>query len=117
MIGADSISTHPQAGLSRLLEAIGAKRSDVDEIAAASGPLRARARLISEALRPADTTELWRCRDDALAEGNIQEALAGLCVIEAADEAEEALALAIAIARSWADPARARGTRPLGRRP
>jgi ATP-dependent helicase/nuclease subunit B len=104
MIGAESIATHPQAGLSRLLEAIGATRSDVSEIAATSGPLKARARLLSEALRPADTTELWRRRDDALADDNITEALAGLCVIEAADEAEEALALAIAMRETLQTP-------------
>jgi ATP-dependent helicase/nuclease subunit B len=97
MIGAQELATHPQASLSRLLESIGASREDVREIGAVSAPLQARARLLSEALRPADSTELWRRREDALAEDKIEEALSGVSVIEAADEAEEALALAIAM--------------------
>jgi ATP-dependent helicase/nuclease subunit B len=97
LIGKQHIATHPQAGLSRLLETMEATRGDVIEIGAASGPLKSRARLISEALRPADSTELWRNREDALAEEKIGEALADMRVIEAADEAEEALALAIAM--------------------
>ncbi|HLJ72739.1 MAG TPA: double-strand break repair protein AddB [Roseiarcus sp.] len=104
MIGGQQIATHPQAGLSRLLEAIGATRQDVREIGAVSAPLRARARLLSEALRPADSTELWRRRDDALAADKIGEALSGLSVIEAADEAEEALALAIAMREALETP-------------
>jgi ATP-dependent helicase/nuclease subunit B len=104
MIGAQDIATHPQAGLSRLLGAMGATRDDVREIGAPAAPLRARARLLSEALRPADSTELWRRRDDALAADKINEALASLCVIEAADEAEEALALAIAMREALETP-------------
>src|SRR5579872_1981204 len=84
LIGKQQIATHPQAGLSRLLETMEATRGDVIEIGAVSATLHSRARLISEALRPADSTELWRNREDALAERRINEALAGISVIEAA---------------------------------
>ncbi len=104
MIRAQDLATHPQASLARLLESIGASREDVREIGAVSPPLLARARLLSEALRPADSTELWRRREDALAENRIEEALAGVSVIEAADEAEEALALAIALREALETP-------------
>ena len=104
MIGGQQIATHPQAGLSRLLDEIGATRQEVREIGVVSAPLQARARLLSEALRPADSTELWRRREDALASDRIGEALSGLSVIEAADEAEEALALAIAMREALETP-------------
>jgi len=104
MIGGQAIATHPQAGLWRLLDEIGAARTDVREIGGVAPPLAARARLISEALRPADSTELWRRRDDALAEDKVSRGLAGLAVIEAADEAEEALALAVAMREALETP-------------
>jgi ATP-dependent helicase/nuclease subunit B len=104
MIGADAIATHPQAGLSRLLEQIGATRDDVREIGAMSKALESRARFLSEALRPADSTDLWRRRDEALAEQGIKQALADVAAIEAADEAEEALALAIVLRESLESP-------------
>ena len=104
MIRAQDLATHPQASLARLLEAINARREDVREIGAVSSPLQARARLLSEALRPADSTELWRRREDALADDRIEDALSGVSVIEAADEAEEALALAIAMREALETP-------------
>jgi ATP-dependent helicase/nuclease subunit B len=97
MIGEEALATHPQAGLFRLMAAIEAKRDEVREIGPVTPPLRARAGLISEALRPADSTELWRQRSGPLAAEKIDEALRDVCVIEAADEGEEALALAIAL--------------------
>ena len=97
MIGEEAVATHPQAGLSRLLSAIGATRDDVREIGAAPQALRSRARLASEALRPANATDLWRRRSGALAAASIDEALNGVSVVEAADEGEEALALAIVL--------------------
>jgi ATP-dependent helicase/nuclease subunit B len=97
MIGEETIATHPQAGLFRLMAAIGATRDKVREIGSVTPPLQARARLISEALRPADSTERWSERKDGLAAENVDEALRDVSVIEAADEGEEALALAIAL--------------------
>jgi ATP-dependent helicase/nuclease subunit B len=95
MIGEEAVATHPQAGLSRLLKAIGATRDDVREIGVVPQALRSRAAMTSEALRPANSTDLWRSR--ALPPDKIEEALADVSVIEAADEGEEALALAIVL--------------------
>ncbi|WP_292240456.1 hypothetical protein, partial [Mesorhizobium sp.] len=50
---------HPQYGLAKLIGSIGIERRDVEEIGAASRPLALRAALVGEALRPAETTELW----------------------------------------------------------
>jgi ATP-dependent helicase/nuclease subunit B len=100
MIGAEDselIVGHPQAALFRLLKIVEAERSDVRSLGAVAPSLQRRARFLSEALRPADSTDLWRVRGSALSEGNIAEALNGIAILEAGDEIEEALALAIAM--------------------
>jgi ATP-dependent helicase/nuclease subunit B len=59
----------------------------------APDPSPARARLVSEAMRPAATSESWRNAAGAQAAGTI----AGVAVIESANADEEALAIAIAL--------------------
>ena len=63
----------------------------------AAQSLAARDAFVSEALRPAESTGEWidyRARVDA---ASLDAALEGVSLIEAADEREEALALAIAM--------------------
>jgi ATP-dependent helicase/nuclease subunit B len=98
MIGGDgeTIAGHPQAALFRLLGIIQAERADVPPLGLVVPALRSRAKFLSEALRPADSTDLWRC-EDAIDGDVVDEALADVAIIEAADEIEEALALAIAM--------------------
>ncbi|MBB3952276.1 double-strand break repair protein AddB [Aureimonas jatrophae] len=86
---------HPQHGLRRIMEALQLGRDGVRQTAPASGSdLLARERFLSEAMRPAETTELWASRDLGELAGP---ALRGVDLIEAADEREEALAIAVAI--------------------
>lgn len=89
---------HPQAVLRRLLKNLGAARADVVEIGIPAPPLAMRARFISEALRPADATDEWFAFFQSNRNG-FSAALAGLTLIEAADERVEALCLAIAARR------------------
>ncbi|MGP8231167.1 MAG: double-strand break repair protein AddB [Methylovirgula sp.] len=89
--------SHPQAALHRLLPILGISRAEVTELAAPSADIKRRTRVLSEALRPADTTEEWRAFRDDPAFAEIGPALADVSLIEAADEREEALALAIAL--------------------
>lgn len=88
---------HPQTALKRLLERLGIDRGDVRPIGEAPPALAARARLVSEALRPAETTDNWpltrAARETALAAG----AFEGISLVEAGNEREEALAIAIAL--------------------
>lgn len=83
---------HPQYGLKELLARIGIERADIADW---SAPMAAaRAHLLRETLRPAPTTDAWR----ALAErggDDLAEGLEGLSLIEAADPAEEAAAIAL----------------------
>jgi len=86
--GEPPVPSHPQYGLKRLLSALGAPRSDVVPLGRTAAP---RARLMGAAMRPAETTDAWAGISPDPA------ALDGLCLIVAASEQEEALAIAIAL--------------------
>ena len=89
--------THPQAALSRLLGVLQVKREDVVSLGEVARSRAARGTFVSEALRPAELTHEWidyRARVDTAL---LDAALQGVSLIEAADEREEALALAIAM--------------------
>ncbi len=102
MIGArdgdeQGLAGHPQALLHRLVGLLGVGRREVLVLGDPPTRLAARAALLSEALRPAESTDAWRDRETALAPASVAEAFAGVAVIEAEQETEEALALAIAM--------------------
>jgi ATP-dependent helicase/nuclease subunit B len=103
-----------------LIGKIGGRRGDVEEIGTAGRPLALRAALVGEALRPAETTELWaetRARFEA---GDIIEAFAEVTLLEAASERDEAVAIAVALRRAVEEPgqraALVTGDRALARR-
>jgi len=87
--------THPQAMLARLLSSIGVARGEVTKL----GEADARARFLTEAMRPAESTHFW-------AERKPEPALDGVALIEAENEAEEALAAAIALRETLEAPGR-----------
>jgi ATP-dependent helicase/nuclease subunit B len=83
---------HPQFGLKRLLTRIGAKRADVVPLVEALNPRREK--ILSEAFRPAATTDRWKSRDEIASGGD---PLADVTFVEAMEPREEALAIAIAL--------------------
>jgi ATP-dependent helicase/nuclease subunit B len=87
---------HPQAALKRLLGRLGVGRADVAEVGARKSALALRAKVASLAALPADATDSWAEQRAAMAAA-LEDALAGVSVIEAADEREEALAIAVAL--------------------
>lgn len=89
---------HPQASLKNLLAILGIGRADVATIGEAE---TARNRAISETLRPAETIDVWRRRVDAPL---LAAALDGLDVIEAAEEREEGLAIALLMRETLETP-------------
>ncbi|MBX9761172.1 MAG: hypothetical protein K2Y29_20510 [Beijerinckiaceae bacterium] len=93
----DPASGHPQGAFRRLLPLIGITREDVRELSVAPAATAARMNLICEAMRPAETTERWSTWRRATNEAALAQALCGVTIIEAADEREEALAIAIAL--------------------
>lgn len=109
---------HPQFGLKQLLDAAGETRASVKDWHGASiNPHREK--LLSESLRPAPTTDHWRALADQ-GGGGIAEGLKGIQRIEAADPAEEALVIALALRKTLEDEGRTAALitpdRDLGRR-
>ncbi len=97
---------HPQAVLHRLLGpgSLNVPREAVTELGPATPEGAARARLLSQALRPAETTDAWALLDPEARDRIAALGLAGLAVVEAADEREEALACAIALRETLEAP-------------
>ena len=111
---------HPQYGLAKLLGKIGMMRGEVDEIGTPQPALALRDRLVSEALRPAETTDEWADRRSTIPAGDITLALSGVTLVEAPRERDEAAAIAIALRRAIVEPgsnaALVTGDRELARR-
>jgi ATP-dependent helicase/nuclease subunit B len=101
---ADLDPGHPQFGMAQLLRTIRCERDDVEDwFAADANP--AREILLSETLRPAPTTDAWR----ALAEkgdGTITAGLKDIALAVAADPAQEALTIALALRDALEMPGR-----------
>jgi ATP-dependent helicase/nuclease subunit B len=94
---------HPQFAMAMLLRRIGIARANVQALA--SPKPHGRERLISEALRPAAASELWRDRlADAAFDTQAGTAMQNLAVIEAGNAEEEALAIAVALREALEDP-------------
>ncbi len=97
---------HPQASMARLLPALGVDRAAVVPLGTPEPELAIRARFVAEAMRPADTTDLWRDYRRAVPTRVVAGALGGVTLVEASDEREEALCLAIAMREILRTPGR-----------
>lgn len=101
----DPVPSHPQAVMRHLLASMRqAQRSEAVVLTSRAPTPRARARerLLSEAMRPADTTDRWSSRRfDAM---ELDAALDGLVLVEAAGEQEEALAIAALLRQALEHP-------------
>ena len=86
---------HPQYGLKQLLDSIGIPRDVVGDWHGPC-PNPARETLLREGLRPAPTTDAWRALADA-GGGYIAQGLRGITLVTAADPAQEALVIALAL--------------------
>jgi ATP-dependent helicase/nuclease subunit B len=89
--------THPQAALRRLLRILQVRREDIVSLGEATPNLAMRGRFLSEALRPAESTGEWIAYRGTAGVNELAAALQDVSLIEARDEREEALALAIAM--------------------
>jgi ATP-dependent helicase/nuclease subunit B len=96
---------HPQFAMQGLLDRLEIARDAVVPLAAPAE--HGRELLVSEALRPAESTETWRQRlalPQFAAHANT--ALAGVTMIDAANAEDEALAIAVALREAAEDPKR-----------
>ncbi|ALE03293.1 double-strand break repair protein AddB [Bartonella ancashensis] len=98
--GEISAFSHPQYHLKKLLSLMECPRTHVIEIGQQSAIKKKRAALLSEALRPASTTDQWLkiVRDD------YENVCADWSFIEATNEHEEALAISIALRHAIEEP-------------
>ncbi|MEO3997104.1 double-strand break repair protein AddB [Mesorhizobium sp. CAU 1732] len=107
---------HPQAGLKKLLGLLGIDRSEVREVSSAPAGMAARIRAVNEALRPAETTDAWAIGDRTVDPATFD----GVSLIEAANEREEALAIAVTLRLAIGDGSKSAalvtGDRLLARR-
>ncbi len=99
--------SHPQFGLKELIRRLGADRSTVETWShgnALKTPALRR-EIIQEALRPAETTDMWR---KVLQKGknaaDVKSAFESFSVIEAADPGEEARTIALVMRQTIEEP-------------
>ncbi len=99
---------HPQFGLAKLLTALGVMRDDVAILpdAHASAPAILRAAIVSEAMRPASTTDKWHAFTATADAAAITTGLKGVSVIELANAQEEAEAVALILREAAETPGR-----------
>ena len=101
---------HPQAGMAELLRKLDVSRADVAYVpGSAPGPAaRARLKLVSEALRPAGTTEHWQELIASARAGdrkaNLAAALAGINLVVAPTAHDEAEAIALILRSCIEEP-------------
>lgn len=89
--------SHPQYGLSRLLERLGLDRFSVMPLGVAEPAIEIRTEVLSQALLPVHATAGWEQQRQAQDGDELQEAFAAVSLVEAANEREEAMAIAIAL--------------------
>lgn len=97
---------HPQALLARLLILLGVKREDVKQIGVQQPKLAARNAFLSEALKPAETTDQWHLSRAADFAVTTADALGEVSIVEADHEHEQALVIAIAMRQALETPDR-----------
>lgn len=92
-----SSRTHSQYGLYILLQKLGVSRNDAEQIGLLDRDLKDRAAIFSTALAPAKATSEWNEWREDKSEAFFEQAFASAAIIEAANEREEATAIAIAL--------------------
>ncbi|MBO6891730.1 MAG: double-strand break repair protein AddB [Roseibium sp.] len=93
-----ALPSHPQYSLKQLLDRLGVQRSDVALLGGKPGTeLALREELVSEALRPADTSDNWTGYLDRVPEAQRALALKNVSTLTARNEAEEALSVAVVL--------------------
>ncbi|MCO6187983.1 double-strand break repair protein AddB [Rhizobium sp. L1K21] len=92
-----AIFSHPQFGLASLLKRMQCDRSDVENLGGSDETMTQRARVISTALAPSRATGNWPEQRRNVSDDVLSRSFADCAIIEAANEREEALAIATAL--------------------
>ncbi len=96
--------SHPQAALRQLLVTLQAERDDVMPLGLPDAERASRGALLREALLPASVSEGWADLRQRMDEAACAPGFAGLRIIEAAAEREEALSVALALRETLENP-------------
>lgn len=105
ILAEDHVS-HPQFGMAQLLARMGGTRQDVVELGQVDAVGAGRTALLSEAMRPVSTTNGWAALTDGNFADQVDPAMTGLTLIEAGNEREEALAVALSMREAIREPGR-----------
>lgn len=99
---------HPQFALKRLIERLGVDRVEIQELPGepTAPAIAARNLLISEAMRPASTTDRWHAFIASAKSDAIRAGLAGVSLIEAPTVEDEAEAIALMLREVAETPGR-----------
>lgn len=100
---AEGVAAHPQFNLKQMLDRLGLQRDQVQKLGQLSPRLSLRENLISEALRPSESTDRWREALERLSPTDRQVALADVVLAKAANEQEEARIAALALRETLAE--------------
>ena len=95
--------SHPQYGMARLVRKLVCDRAEIRRVGAKQGARADRARLVADALRPAETTDQWPRIRQGLDNDRVRKACAGLDLVVARNEADEALTVAVVLRKAIAD--------------
>ena len=99
-----AVETHPQFGLARLLDKLGVKRNQVTRLGALSENNKARQALVSMALSGSEFTDKWFQANLERNQNDLRMAFEDVSLIEAANERQEALVIAIAMRETLLKP-------------
>ena len=99
------ISTHAQFGMCRLLKTLRIRHEEVTALALPERAEAVRETAIHAALLPADQSASWTESRAGLDENELAEAFEQVAFLEAANERQEALAIALALREAVEDPA------------
>ena len=86
---------HPQFSLKKLIDALGVARSEVCELEGKSNASKNRERFVSEAMRPAKTTQKWYNFTQQESANDISQALNGISVVALPTPQDESEAIAL----------------------
>jgi ATP-dependent helicase/nuclease subunit B len=102
----DKHPEHPQFGLAKLLGMLGVARADVRELSLSpvAPAQRVRAQLVTEAMRPTESTDRWHTLGQTMVPADVSAALAGVHLLDAATAQDEAEAIALILRHTVETP-------------
>lgn len=93
----DAAQSHPQFGLAALLRSLGVVRQSVTPLGKIGSQIKTRSQVVSLALSLPEHTDQWKQELSSIPITSLNDALGKIGLIEASNERQEALAIALAL--------------------